>query len=119
MLGVIRHTLQQAGFIVTTAENGSVAWELLLKNDFDLVVTDFQMPGLTGIALCEAMRTERRLEHTPVIFVTAKLADLGDAQIAALRINAVISKPFSPREMVRVVEDVLESSTARSAGAGR
>jgi two-component system response regulator AtoC len=114
MSGVIRFSLNKAGFDVTTAKCGQTAWNLLQEQDFDLLVSDFQMPGLTGGELCERIRNDPRLAPLPVILLTAKGMELESARyLDDLSVSTIMSKPFSPKELVRVVETCL---TAEAAG---
>ena len=97
-LGVIAWTLRKAGLEVTTAENGLEAWKFLQENDVDLVVTDFNMPEMTGGDLCEKMREDPRHRSTPVILMTAIAAECEREHcVEALEFAAIITKPFSPR----------------------
>ena len=117
ILKVVRHSLRHAGFSVTTANDGAAAWELLLRNDFDLVITDLQMPVMTGLELCEAIRKDLLLKHMPVILLTAKT--LGSAETyfrATFRIGAIVPKPFSLRALRQVAEGLLASGAAEAVG---
>ena len=108
MAGVIRFNLQRAGFAVTLASSGSIAWDLLCQEDFDLLVTDVQMPGLTGGELCLRLRQDPRLAALPVLLLTAKGLELDtDYYLRQLGVRAIIPKPFSPREMIRTVQECL------------
>ncbi len=113
MLGVVRYSLQEAGLEVTTAKNGMAAWTLLNETDFDLVVTDFNMPGMTGGELCECMRKNARLERVPIILLTARGFELDEAYFTdTLKVNALVPKPFSPRELRQVVQDLLAADVS-------
>ena len=108
MGGVIRFNLQQAGFEVTVARCGQTAWNLLTDRDFDLVVSDFQMPGMTGGELCERMRNDARLARTPMILLTADGFELDAARMRdELAMSTIMFKPFSPRELTQTVQDCL------------
>ena len=112
-LGAIRCSFEHAGFNVATASNGTAAWELLRENDFDLVCTDHDMPGMTGLELCEAMHKDPRLEHIPVILLSGKATLSAETQFrAALRIGAIMHKPFSPRALLKVAERLLAADAA-------
>lgn len=113
MLGVIRFKLDRAGFRVAGADCGQTAWELLSRNDFDLVVADFQMPGMTGGELCRRMRKDARLAEIPLILLTAKGFELDVEHYRNVEsVTAVIFKPFSPRKLVRTVQECLGVRTA-------
>ena len=108
MAGVIRFTLQHAGFDVTLAGNGQEAWELLEESGFDLIVTDQQMPYMTGIALCRKLRAVPELQEIPVILLTAKRLELDLERLnRELGISTVMLKPFSPSQLARIVESHL------------
>ena len=112
---VICFNLEQAGYQVTTAENGREAWELLNSQCYDLVVTDHQMPEMTGWDLCAQMRKAAAHAQTPVIFLTAKRLELDVAQLKReLGVVAVFAKPFSPSELVCAVKDCLASAAEPS-----
>lgn len=113
MLGVIRFMLERAGFQVAGADCGQTAWELLSQQDFDLVVADFQMPGMTGGELCRRMRKDARLAGIPLILLTAKGFELDVEHYRNVEsVSAVMFKPFSPRELVRRVKEYLGVGTA-------
>lgn len=105
---VVRFNLTQAGFQVTTAENGREALELLNGGCYDLVITDQQMPEMTGWDLCAEMRKAADHAQTPVIFLTAKSLELDMTRLKnEFGVVAAFAKPFSPRELVGAVEDYL------------
>lgn len=105
---VVRLHLEHAGFHAVIARNGKEAWEHLQQAPFDLLVTDQQMPELSGEEVCMRLRNEPRLADLPVIMLTAKGLELEHAQLRmALGVHEVVAKPFSPRELVEKVEQVL------------
>jgi two-component system, chemotaxis family, chemotaxis protein CheY len=111
LASVVRFNLQRAGFQVSVACNGRVAWEAVQDEAFDLIVTDQQMPEMTGREFCERMRTLDHYRDTPVIMLTAKGMELELPRLKAeLGIAATFLKPFSPREIVKAVEDLLEAA---------
>lgn len=110
LASVLRFNLQRAGFDVTTARNGRVAWESVQENAFDLIVTDQQMPEMSGCEFCRKLRTIDEFLHTPVIMLTAKGMELELPRLKVeLGIAATFLKPFSPSEIVKAVEDQLEA----------
>jgi two-component system chemotaxis sensor kinase CheA len=66
-----RNILRSAGYDVTTATDGEEAWTALKKEPFDLVVSDIEMPRLNGFELTKRIRSDKELEHLPVILVTS------------------------------------------------
>lgn len=110
LASVVRFNLQRAGFRVSVACNGRVAWEAVQEEDFDLIVTDQQMPEMTGREFCERMRMLDQYRDTPVIMLTAKGMELELPRLKAeLGIAATFLKPFSPKEIVKAVENQLEA----------
>ena len=109
--GVVRFNLERAGFNVTMADDGCQAWKLAQARDFKLVITDQQMPGMTGVELCHRLRSHPRYTHTPIIMLTAKGLELnlGDLK-SQLGVAAVLPKPFSPRELIQKVAECLQHS---------
>ncbi len=106
LAAVIKFNLQQAGHNVTVATNGQEAWSFAQVGKFDIVVTDHQMPIMSGLELCEKLRSEKRYIDTPVLMLTAKALEMDFESIRQrLGISALLSKPFSPSEVVRLVAD--------------
>jgi two-component system chemotaxis response regulator CheY len=106
--GVISFNLLRAGYQVTVVTNGREALETLEKGPFDLVLSDQQMPKMTGIQLCEQIRELPHYEQTPFILLTAKCMELDVAKLRQrLRISAALPKPFSPNELLTCIEECL------------
>ena len=81
--GVICFNLTRAGYQVTAVGNGREAIEALQRGRFDLVLSDQQMPKMTGIQLCEHIREMPDHAHTPFILLTAKCMEIDVAKLAA------------------------------------
>jgi len=108
---VVAMKLRNNGFEVVTADNGSDAYKICCEEKPDIIVTDYQMPGLTGIELIEKIRGTPGFENVPVIMLTARGFAVDDEQKEKLNIAECLSKPFSPKELLSHVESVLQSST--------
>jgi CheY-like chemotaxis protein len=105
---VIAFNLGKAGFDVVHVASGDIAWKLLQQDDFALLVTDFQMPGMSGGDLTRRMRQEPSLSAIPVILLTAKCLEIDvEHYREQLGVSAVMAKPFSPRSLVQLVEKLL------------
>jgi CheY-like chemotaxis protein len=98
--------LTRAGWRVETAADGESGWELLAGGEFDLVVTDLEMPRLSGLELV------RRLRGTgmglPVVVVSGALGAIDDEQSDALKLSAVLQKPLRPDELVAAAAGELD-----------
>ena len=105
---VIRFNLEAVGFKVTQARNGLEAWNLLQASRYDMLVTDHQMPEMSGLELCERISGEPGLAGLPIIMLTAKRIELENAEFLRLRgILQLLPKPFSPRELAASVMNAL------------
>lgn len=104
MVGFIRLNLEQDGFEVIEAFNGSEALERLRDSLPDLILLDVMMPDIDGF---EVLRTIREVSQVPVIMLTAKGEE--DDKVKGLELGAddYVTKPFSPRELVSRVKAVL------------
>ncbi len=111
--GVIRFNLTRVGHEVTVARDGRQAWEVADKERFDLVITDHQMPVMTGVDLIRQLRQKPDYQRTPVIMLTAKGFELDIAKLREeLGVAAALPKPFSPAELVGVVEQCLAEAVS-------
>jgi len=104
---VVAIKLRNNGFDVITAANGAEALQLAFAEMPDIIVTDFQMPTMTGLELVENIRQNEQTRNIPVILLTARSFAIEDEQRENLQIAQCLSKPFSPKELLRSIEDVL------------
>ena len=104
---VVTIKLRNNGYDVVSASDGAEAYELACSERPDIVVTDYQMPVMTGLELIEKLRQTQATSDIPVIMLTARSFSVEDRQKERLRISKCLSKPFSPKELLRDIEDVL------------
>lgn len=104
MVGFIRLNLEQDGFEVIEAYNGSEALERLRDSLPDLILLDVMMPDIDGF---EVLRTIREISQIPVIMLTAKSEENDKVKGLELGADDYVTKPFSPRELVSRVKAVL------------
>ena len=109
---VVSIKLKNNGFEVMTAENGQLAYDLACRDCPDIIVTDYQMPAMSGLELIQKLRQNDETAHVPVIMLTARGFSIEDDQKEQLNIAACLSKPFSPREVLQTIEEVLAQSAA-------
>jgi len=107
IIHVVAIKLRNNGYEVISAENGADAYELACSEKPDIVVTDLQMPVMTGLELVEKLRQNEQTKDIPVIMLTARSFSIEDDIRQNLRISLCLSKPFSPKELLRNIEDVL------------
>jgi len=107
---VVAIKLRNNGYEVITAANGAEAFDLACSEKPDVVVTDLQMPVMTGLELVEKIRQNQKIKDIPVILLTARNFAIEDKQQEDLRISDCLSKPFSPKELLRSIQDILYQS---------
>ncbi|MBN1517924.1 response regulator [Candidatus Sumerlaeota bacterium] len=91
----------------TETANGADAWEALQKNSYDLLITDLEMPGMSGQELVKKLRRELENTDMPVIVCTAEDIERYD-DLYQIGVNAVLRKPFSPVDLLSTVDSLLK-----------
>jgi two-component system chemotaxis response regulator CheY len=105
---VVCFNLRRAGFQVTAVTNGRLALQALEQGSFDLILSDQQMPLMTGIQLCEHVRQLPAHRRTPFILLTAKCMEIDIAKLQqTLGVTKALPKPFSPSELINCIEEAL------------
>ncbi len=108
---VTQFALDGAGFETQTAYNGRLALDAALQTQFDIVITDQQMPEMTGVELCQELRSLPTYANCPIILLTAKGLELELPRLRdELGINATFAKPFSPSAIVKSCRELLTST---------
>ncbi len=97
---VVMLKLRKAGFEVVTAQDGEEAYELVLQEMPDMVITDLQMPFMSGVELATKMKENPDTAGIPVIMLTARGLGLAQDDLARTNIKSVMSKPFSPKQVL-------------------
>lgn len=110
ILHVVALKLRMAGFEVRTAQDGAAGLELAQVEKPDLVISDYQMPKLSGLEMCQRLRQNPRTADIPAILLTARGFDLDESALQAAGIGRCMSKPFSPREVLEAAEEFLETA---------
>ncbi len=114
ILQVLSLKLRNAGYEVLSAGDGEEGLELALKEVPDLIITDYQMPFMTGLEMCRVLATNEATKNIPVFFLTARGHSLSDEDISTGNIRHVVHKPFSPRAVLELVKSQLCGSNARN-----
>lgn len=102
--------MKKAGYEVMIARNGAEALELIESRKPALVLLDIMMPDVDGYAICSHIKSTPELTSTEVIFVSAKTRDADVQKGLSLGAARYISKPFSTRELMAQVNEVLGSA---------
>lgn len=104
---VVAIKLRNNGYEVLTAGNGAEAFELACEEKPDIIVTDYQMPVMSGSEFVEKLHSNEVTRAIPVIMLTARNFVIDDKQREELGISQCLSKPFSPKELLENIEDIL------------
>lgn len=111
---LLAYNLSKEGFAVLTAADGNEALTQLAEHPISLVVLDIMMPFLDGFEVCKRIRANEAWKALPVIFLTARSAEVD--QIVGLELGAddYIQKPVSPRVLVARVKSILRRTNERT-----
>lgn len=107
ILHVVDLKLTNAGYRILTAEDGEEGLAAAIEHRPDLVISDYQMPFMTGLELCVALKQHEVTAGIPALMLTARGSGLEDDDLEQTNIAAVLSKPFSPREILAKVQELL------------
>ena len=109
MRRIIKNLLRDLGFTNTSeADDGATALPLLQSSKFDLLVTDWNMPGMTGIDLLKAVRADERLASMPVLMVTAEAKRDQIVEAAQAGVNGYVIKPFTAQTLREKLNKIFE-----------
>lgn len=108
---VVSLKLKNAGYDVLTAFDGEEAFETLMREPVDLVITDYQMPYMTGLELARSMSRHPLMAETPVLILTARGFGLDDSDLQIENVKEVLTKPFSPRGILDRVASIIALNT--------
>jgi DNA-binding response OmpR family regulator len=121
---VLSLKLRNAGYEVLTACDGEEGLEVVRGADLpiDLIITDFQMPYMTGLELCQELARNAKWSKIPVLMLTARgyALETKDLEIASAdggpMIRDVLTKPFSPRAIVEHIQGILGKASHEGLG---
>jgi DNA-binding response OmpR family regulator len=105
---LIGFNLKNAGYEVITAENGTDALKKARVCLPNLILLDLMIPEVDGLEVCKILRRDPTTANIPIIMVTAKAAELDRILGLELGANDYVTKPFSPRELVLRVKNILQ-----------
>ena len=97
--------LRKAGFRVDVAEDGEAGWEAIQLGRYDLLITDNDMPRLTGIELVRRLRVEGYT--LPAVLASGSFSVESAQRDRSLRVTATLRKPFPPEQLLKTVETIL------------
>jgi CheY-like chemotaxis protein len=107
---VVSLKLRNAGYEILTAADGEEGLAMAQEHQPDLLVTDYQMPYMTGLELCLELRQRQPEAPIPALMLTARGFRLASEYTEQANIVGLLSKPFSPRDVLSRVETALSGS---------
>lgn len=109
MRRIVKNLLRDLGFTNTQeADDGNTALPMLKGGGFDFLVTDWNMPGMTGIELLKAVRADPQLADLPVLMVTAESKRDQIVEAAQAGVNGYVVKPFTAITLKEKIEKIFE-----------
>ena len=100
--------LEDEGVELLLAENGEQAFELIQKEEPNLVFLDVMMPKMNGMEVCQKVKKELKLSHVYIILLTAKGQEVDRQKGLEMGADRYMTKPFDPDEMLTIAEEVLK-----------
>lgn len=109
MRRIIKNLLRDLGFTnIHEADDGITALPMLKGGGFDFLVSDWNMPGMTGIDLLRAVRADANLKALPVLMVTAESKREQIIEAAQAGVNGYVVKPFTAATLKEKIEKIFE-----------
>ena len=110
MRRIIKGVLKQLGFSnIVEAEDGDVALEELKREDYDLILADWNMPNMNGLDLLKAVRSDKKLKRIPFIMVTAEGQKDNILEAVKAGVSNYVIKPFTPETINEKLKKVIKS----------
>ena len=112
LTSIVSLKLRQAGYEVEVTGDGEEALVAAREaaaagRGFDVIVTDFQMPIMSGLDLCQQLKAEPATANVPVVMLTARGHEIPPGETDTTNIRSLMAKPFSARELVEKVREIL------------
>jgi two-component system, cell cycle sensor histidine kinase and response regulator CckA len=109
----LRLLLEGSGHVVQVAPDGETALELVPGGDFDLVMSDITMPGLSGYEVCRHIKTKLRRRELPVLLLTALSDPMDIVQGLEAGADSYVTKPYEPAQLLTRVDHILKNRALR------
>ncbi|HWI12149.1 MAG TPA: response regulator [Burkholderiaceae bacterium] len=104
----LEYLMKREGYAVSVARDGDEALAAIRRERPALVLLDVMMPGRSGIEVCQEVRADEALKDTLIVMLTAKGRDTDVAKGLGVGADAYVTKPFSTKELVHKVRQLLE-----------
>ncbi len=113
MRRIIKNLLHDLGYAnVTEADDGKTALPLLKNGSFDFLITDWNMPGMPGLDLLKAVRSDDKLKKLPVLMLTAEAKREQIVEAAQAGVSGYVIKPFTAVTLKEKIDKILGAQAA-------
>jgi two-component system, cell cycle response regulator DivK len=106
---ILRDLLTNAGFGIVEAYDGQAAVEAASEHQPDLILMDIQLPIMNGYEAIRRIKADSKLQSIPIIAVTSYALSEDKEKARAAGCDGYVAKPFSPRQLLATVRDLLEA----------
>lgn len=111
MRRIIKNILRQLNFTnITEADDGTTAWDIIEKQKIDFIISDWNMPQMTGLELLRKVRGDERFKHLPFLMVTAEAQQENILEAAQSGVSNYIIKPFTPEVLEQKIKKILQGT---------
>ncbi len=107
---IIQDKLQKAGYEVISLRTGKGALDMIKTSKPDLIIMDWMLPGTSGIDICKMLKAAPETCETPIFMLTAKGQESDEELGFQCGIDHYITKPFSPKSLLKLIEDTIGKS---------
>ncbi|MDH5483992.1 MAG: response regulator [Gammaproteobacteria bacterium] len=104
---MVKAVLSAEGHEVTTANDGVEGLEAARNNQFDLILTDINMPNMNGISLVSKLRRMPAYLHTPIVMITTDNSDYKKSKSKTMGATGWLQKPFDPARLIQATKKLL------------
>ncbi len=115
LTSIVAMKLDAAGFTTLSAADGEEGFKLAVAEKPDLIISDFQMPILSGLEMSIQLRHHPATASIPVLLLTARGHRIDETQLAQTSIRHIVNKPFSSRDLLEKVRETLAPQAKASA----
>ncbi len=107
ILEILEYNLIREGYEVLSASNGIDGLKLIVEHQPNVAILDLMLPGMDGLEVCQQVRANFIIAHTPIIMLTAKSEESDIVLGLGMGADDYMSKPFSPRELIARIKVIL------------
>ncbi len=104
---ILAAKLREEGYDVVECRDGDEAYDAVVRDVPDLLITDFQMPTMTGLCLAMRLKAEASTSQLPVLMLSARGHAISDEDLARTNIRLLLPKPFSAKQVIERVRSIL------------